>query len=594
MSAEPLAPMEAPASTSPLAFLQERHFLLLELKLLAGAVGIIYVGAHAALRRPPSASPVKRDSKKADEEDDGPVSQGLELSDAIAFPLMAAAMLIGLYYLIQWLQDPALLNKMLRSYMSAMSLASLTTLFAHGLDVLSSAIFPTWWRGGDGLLRRADQRACAVVVCDDGGNAFVDGKLDDADKAIVAGKFDTLPRQGPLPGFLGLLTRSARARRLVWAVRGVLTRRWVARFFVHGVVDDKTSIKFSHIMGLLLSAATAVVYFWTSSPLLSNLLGYSLCYGSFLILSPTDLLTGSLVLVGLFVYDIVMVFYTPYMLTVATQLDVPIKLTFQSAARKSMLGLGDIVLPGMLMGWALRLDLYLHYLRKVKYESAELKVIERDASSGEIVSRTETKHKEVKARYANVKGRWGDALWTRGLLFLSSPRQLPVELAAASFRKTYFHATVAGYTLGLAVTMAMLLVFEKGQPALLYLVPGVLGSLMVTAWARGEMGDVWKYSEDGSLDTVDVVVDLDAEGRVVKTVGKAEDGVVDTTRDKDKDGSSKKDGDGKDGSRKKDDDGKDGSRKKDDNGKDGGGGRDKGRQIMLLSLEAASDCKEDD
>ncbi|PHH72375.1 hypothetical protein CDD80_4575 [Ophiocordyceps camponoti-rufipedis] len=568
MSSDPTAmpaPVE-PGPTSALAYLRERHFLLLELKLLAGAVGIIYVGAHAALRRPPSASPVKRgrkDGKKAAaEDDDAPLSQGLELSDAITFPLTAAAMLIGLYYLIQWLQDPALLNKMLRTYLAAMSLASLTTLFAHSLDLASSFVFPRWWRGRDGALRRVEQKARVVLVCDDVGNAVVD---NGSAKAVVAADSDAVaPRQGPLPGFLGLLTGSARARRLAWSVRSVLNRSWVARVFVRGVGDAEMSIGSVYAMSLLLSTMTAVVYFCTTSPLLSNLLGYSLCYGSFLIISPTDLLTGSLVLVGLFLYDIIMVFYTPYMLTVATQLDVPIKLTFQTAARKTMLGLGDIVLPGMVIGWALRLDLYMHYLGKIKYEPTELKVVQHDAASGEIVTRTETKHKEVKARYANVKGRWGDAFWTRGLF---SARQAPAELAAASFRKTYFYASVAGYTLGLVVTVAMLLFFQKGQPALLYLVPGVLGALIATAWARGEMSDVWKYSEDGSLDKADVVVDLDAEGRVVKTLGKAEDGVLDTTGSKDK----SKDGD-----------------KKDTN-KDGGSEGNKGRQVALLSLEAASD-----
>jgi minor histocompatibility antigen H13 len=76
-----------------------------------------------------------------------------------------------------------------------------------------------------------------------------------------------------------------------------------------------------------------------------------------------------------------MVFYTPYMVTVATKLDVPIKLTFQAAERKSILGLGDIVIPGMVMALALRFDLWRHYEGKIKYESTDLKLIEKDPSS---------------------------------------------------------------------------------------------------------------------------------------------------------------------------------------------------------------------
>ncbi|RDA85114.1 hypothetical protein CP532_2040 [Ophiocordyceps camponoti-leonardi (nom. inval.)] len=577
MSTEPTATpgdMAFERSISVLEFLQDRHYLFLELRLLLGAAGIIYLGAHASLRRPPSASPVTKGDKgkngkgsekdveeEYDEEEEAPMSQGLELSDAITFPLMAAAMLIGLYYLIQWLQDPALLNQALRTYISVMSIVSLSTFFAHTLEVATSIAFPTWWRGSDGLLRKVSQKARAVVVCDDVGNVIVGRKSDD--------------KVGPLPGFLGWLTPLAVLRRLAWDARSVLTRRWLFRLYVHGVGDDKYGVRFTHVVGIVLSSLTAVVYFWAPSALLSNLLGYSLCYGSLLLLSPTDYLTGSLVLVGLFFYDIVMVFYTPYMVTVATKLDVPIKLTFESAKRKSMLGLGDIVLPGMLMAWALRLDLYMHFLRKVKYESAELQIVERDATSGDVTTRTETKHKEVKARYVNVKGRWGDVLWTNGIgaLFFSCGRrrQLPVELAAANFRKTYFYAVLAGYVFGLMVTLAMLLVFQQGQPALLYLVPSVLGSLSATALWRGEMGDMWKYTEDGSLDTRDVVVDLDAEGRVMKTVGKAEDGVVDTSRS---DSDKKK----KDDKRRDDKDGGDAKREKRRE-------TDEGRGLTLVTLD---------
>lgn len=251
------------------------------------------------------------------------------------------------------------------------------------------------------------------------------------------------------------------------------------------------------------------------------------------------------------------------MVTVATKLDVPIKLTFETADRKSILGLGDIVIPGMVMALALRFDLWRHYIRKVKYESTELKLIEKD-SAGALVTRSEVKHKEVKAKYVNVKGNWGDSLWTRGPLFLSGAKQLPAELEAARFPKTYFYASIFGYFLGMLVTLAMLLVFKRGQPALLYLVPGVLGSLWLTGLVRGEIKQMWKYTEDGSLDTIDVVVDLDGEGNAIKTIGKLKDGVVDTT--------------------KKDDDKEDEKDTKDNKKDDGKGGH----KVFLLSIEAES------
>ncbi|KAF4981783.1 hypothetical protein FDECE_17631 [Fusarium decemcellulare] len=537
---------------SAFEYMQDLDFLLLELKLVFSAIGIIYLGAHAALRRPPSAAPAKK--KPGDKhEDDERFAQGLEPSDAIMFPLMAAFVLVGLYYLIQWLQDPNILNKILRWYMSTMSIASLLSLYAHGIELLTGMVFPRYWRGRDGSLRAVDQKTRSVRVCDHAGNPTT--------AASATGN--------PFPGPLAWLACSEKARKAGWELRGLLTRHWVIKLFIHGMGKEEGKIKFAHMAAMLMALATALIYSSTTSPLLANTLGYGMCYGSFLLLSPTDFLTSTLVLVGLFFYDIFMVFYTPYMITVATKLDVPIKLTFEAAERKSILGLGDIVIPGMVMALALRFDLWLHYVRKIKYESTDLKLIEKDTVSGALVTRSEVKHKEVKAKYVSVKGNWGENLWTRGAFFLSAPQQLPPELEAARFRKTYFYASVVGYFLGMLATLAMLLVFKHGQPALLYLVPGVLGSLWLTGLVRGELKQMWKYTEDGSLDTVDVVVDLDGDGNAIKTIGKLEDGVVDTTK-KDE----KKDGEDE----LKDEDKTAGDGEKSD-GKEG-------HKVFLLSIEA--------
>lgn len=63
----------------------------------------------------------------------------------------------------------------------------------------------------------------------------------------------------------------------------------------------------------------------------------------------------------------------------------------------------------------------------------------------------------------------------------------------------YFGWTVAGYAIGLAVTLcanAYGWTFNgvEGQPALLYLVPGVVGSQLVRSALRGELSDVWEGS----------------------------------------------------------------------------------------------------
>lgn len=266
---------------------------------------------------------------------------------------------------------------------------------------------------------------------------------------------------------------------------------------------------------------------------------------------------------------------SPYMMTVATTLDVPIKLTYEAASRKSILGLGDIVIPGMVIGWALRLDLWIHYYRKIKYEATDLKILEKVSGSEETITRSETKYREVKTPYVDVKGNWGERFWIRRAFGLVAPRDLPPQVAASRFPKTYFYASMAGYLVGMLVTLAMLLVFKHGQPALLYLVPGVLGSMLLTSLVRGEFKELWMYTEDGSLDTIDVVVDLDGNGKAVKTIGKLEDGVVDTTKD------DKKKEDEKDKEKSKE--------KKAEAAKD-----KKGHKVFFVSLEAPPEGGEEE
>ena len=182
------------------------------------------------------------------------------------------------------------------------------------------------------------------------------------------------------------------------------------------------------------------------------------------------------------------------MVTVAKSLDVPIKLMFprpapaddpSGAPSHAMLGLGDVVLPGIMIGLALRFDLYLFYLRRQKRTPA--------ATQGE----AETVEKP---QYHSLAGRWSDHFWThsltgRPLWLLTTTNESKPELPF-TFPKTYFTAGLVGYVLGLLATLGVMMVWNHAQPALLYLVPGVLGSVWLTALARGELKLMWEYTED--------------------------------------------------------------------------------------------------
>uniref|UniRef100_A0A0E0L2Z7 Uncharacterized protein n=1 Tax=Oryza punctata TaxID=4537 RepID=A0A0E0L2Z7_ORYPU len=136
--------------------------------------------------------------------------------------------------------------------------------------------------------------------------------------------------------------------------------------------------------------------------------------------------TGAILLGGLFFYDIFWVFFTPVMVSVAKSFDAPIKLLFPTgdAARPfSMLGLGDIVIPGIFVALALRFDV------------------------------------------------------SRGI------------------KNRYFNSAFLGYTMGLTVTIIVMNWFQAAQPALLYIVPGVIGFVAVHCMWNGEVKPLLEYNE---------------------------------------------------------------------------------------------------
>jgi len=65
-------------------------------------------------------------------------------------------------------------------------------------------------------------------------------------------------------------------------------------------------------------------------------------------------------------------------------------------------------------------------------------------------------------------------------------------LARKRFFGGYFAPSLLGYFVGLSVTIVALFIMRMGQPALLYLVPGTLGTTLVLAKKRGELPSLWE------------------------------------------------------------------------------------------------------
>merc|ERR1719199_1192725 len=197
---------------------------------------------------------------------------------------------------------------------------------------------------------------------------------------------------------------------------------------------------------LLTASGVTAGYFYTRHPVLNNLFGAAFSLQGIAQMSLGSYMTGVILLCGLFVYDVFWVFGTDVMVTVAKSFQAPIKLVFPRGwdepkeKQFSMLGLGDIVIPGLFVALMLRWDII------------------QCAEKGQRVSEG---------------------------------------------KKIYFYSQMTAYVLGLGTTVVMMIQFKAAQPALLYLVPAALLSALFTSAIRGQISQLLAYSEEEAEDGAD-------------------------------------------------------------------------------------------
>lgn len=214
---------------------------------------------------------------------------------------------------------------------------------------------------------------------------------------------------------------------------------------------------------LIVSAIQMLIYVHFKSWLYNNLLAFIFCVQGLQSLFIGNFKNGFVLLILLFFYDIFFVFGTDVMLTVAKGIEAPIKLMFPKdysgeKPQYSILGLGDLIIPGVFVSLCLRYDV--------------LRTVDQEKLVDLIEEERENKAKESNAVVKYLRER---------------------ALAAP---KTYFYAVNFGYLLAIIATIVVMLVFDHGQPALLYLVPGCIGTVVCTALVKGELNDLWAFSED--------------------------------------------------------------------------------------------------
>ncbi|XP_057801945.1 signal peptide peptidase 1 [Salvia miltiorrhiza] len=240
----------------------------------------------------------------------------------------------------------------------------------------------------------------------------------------------------------------ALAATLLPEIKGFMPRPWNDNVITwHFPYFRSLEVEFtkSQLIAAIPGAFFCVWYAKQKHWLANNILGLAFSIQGIEMLSLGSFKTGAILLAGLFVYDIFWVFFTPVMVSVAKSFDAPIKLLFptsDSAHPFSMLGLGDIVIPGIFVALALRFDV------------------------------------------------------SRG-----KDRQ-------------YFKSAFLGYTAGLVVTIIVMNWFQAAQPALLYIVPGVIGFLAAHCIWNGEVKPLLAFDESKSSESEETGEDEDSNNKV--------------------------------------------------------------------------------
>ncbi|KAK1929213.1 Signal peptide peptidase-like 3 [Phytophthora citrophthora] len=262
------------------------------------------------------------------------------------------------------------------------------------------------------------------------------------------------------------------------------------------------------LLALVLSFGIAIFWFLTRfqsySWVFQDIFGVCFCLVFLRTARLPNLKVATVLLVLVFMYDVFMVFISPYifhesvMIKVATGgaqstatggvssgyclryptdtkhdcrsesmpilLRVPKLLDWRSGT--SLLGLGDIVLPGLLLVFCARYDY---------------------ATRGQLFGRLTPPHGKMFSRRPTADVMTGPA---------GRDLDMGAELGSAKesypCRRGLFCLLMWGYTIGLLLANVAVVATGSGQPALMYLVPCTLGLLAIVGWRRGILNKLWE------------------------------------------------------------------------------------------------------
>ncbi len=250
---------------------------------------------------------------------------------------------------------------------------------------------------------------------------------------------------------------------------------------------------------------------------LSNLIACLVAGDILQLIGLSSFRVAGVLLVGMLLYDVTWVFASPsfsggenVMLKVATSdvLTGPTRLLFPkipggmgeaSFFPFSLLGLGDIAIPGLLCCLALRYDASRSVDISARGEASWKAIINSienltgEESGEEIMALTGS---AAEAAYDKIADQ---ELEQRNLSQGTSggdkqAEPMPVS-SSVMYNRLYFKASMLAYVTGLLLAFVANDVTGLGQPALLYLVPCTLGAILAVSLKRGETGRLWRYRD---------------------------------------------------------------------------------------------------
>lgn len=372
----------------------------------------------------------------------------IDFKQAVAMPVMSAGALYGLYYCLQNI-DVTKLVYYLNWYLLIVSLTSNYSVSDFAITYLVRTIL--FWLRLPGNSLSVFTRYKATLSVDEKSDTFPLGQLEQVSASSFPNK--------TLEWFDGLKTHLASENVEILHPTSipVINQKFNFVFDLKFFLLVPISIFLLTLYYLHNPALNNAYPFDTTNWLLANVMGINFAIFGIRVTRLSNFKVATGLLIALFFYDIYFVFGTKVMVTVATGIDIPIKivyprqpsyfatigdLVFGSEGFKywdvptSLLGLGDIVIPGAFISACLRFDLYRH-------------------------------HQLHTSAFHHLR----------------------------SFQKPYFYCAIVCYICSLTVTVVVLKIFGVGQPALLYIVPSLLLGVYGTGLAKGELKDLWGYSE---------------------------------------------------------------------------------------------------